>query len=660
MVEKSQKKKVTDIRGAPLTGPSITKTTEKPAKIQDKATGIVETPREKSVMEFYPAANKNEHLRYVRMIFDLITKAAKNIVMFQKGHQNTVKFVEQTSATMIDYLRVFNELTVTIKPFEFLYNNEVIYTNQELETSLSYKFFKDGVRNISFANGISHNEVASFLDVLTTDFGSLEMADEDMITLMWSKRFENVSYKIIESFHELSADEDIIDPNEFSSLLQDLQSKQSTNKDAKNKQGKSSGDAKAAKKQRLTRVLQHYDLSDFQEIMNSEASDSFANDLLNLDSKDLRKIDLLGKVRNTKLLQRFVQILLIFISEVKEGEEFNEAIELLTYLIGYLIDNKKYTWVINVLFQLREISNIKVFKIVDQDKEKSKKDEEKQSETITLLTSAVHGAITLKRIERIVDDINNGIIDDDQDAYRLILLFSTSQAVRKFILSKVEFFKSKSLRGKIINQFSKFGDELIGDIEDLLKDEDISVPQQRELITLLSKIGSDDAIKMTSAYIDSNSDELKAIILDALSQSQNEYALSAYLKAINDTSDKIRLKALSYLNYYSDVRILTKINNYVNERRFHNLSVEEKRQCLMIIANNTTKIKDSYLYDILKVFSKFKNKKFIETQASAAMTLGMLGDKTHSPFLKRQAKNMFSPKDLKEACKFAVEMLEKE
>ncbi len=254
------------------------------------------------------------------------------------------------------------------------------------------------------------------------------------------------------------------------------------------------------------------------------------------------------------------------------------------------------------------------------------------------------------------DVVSSNKLDREQDSFRLMMLLSVNPAIRKEMLTRVSHIHLKSLKDRIMEGLATSGNELCAEISDVLKAEE-SITTQRDLIHLLAMIGSDQSYEIIAAKVESASIELKMIILEALSKKQTEYAVTAYLKTLTDDNENVRLKTLEYLTLYNDLKVLNKVNDTVSENSFHERSLDEKRQCLMIIANNSSDLKKSYLYEIVEHFSLLKNRKFVETQAAAAMTLGILGDPKHKPFLQKHYKRLTAPKALKEACKYSLELL---
>jgi F0F1-type ATP synthase delta subunit len=79
------------------------------------------------------------------------------------------------------------------------YDSEQIYYSSEKEDNLALFFFKDGLRELTFKKGLLKEELEEFLKIIAMDFDR-EVIDDDIITLLWEKEFQNIQYIVDEAF----------------------------------------------------------------------------------------------------------------------------------------------------------------------------------------------------------------------------------------------------------------------------------------------------------------------------------------------------------------------------------------------------------------------------------------------------------------------------
>ena len=115
------------------------------------------------------------------------------------------KTIEDTNAKFRNFFDYRDELTFKIKQNELFCDSEQIYYNSQKEDNIALFFFKDGLREITFKKGFSVKELEDFLKILTVDYDR-EVLDDDVVTLLWERDFQNLKYVVDDAF--LTEEED--------------------------------------------------------------------------------------------------------------------------------------------------------------------------------------------------------------------------------------------------------------------------------------------------------------------------------------------------------------------------------------------------------------------------------------------------------------------
>ena len=134
-------------------------------------------------------------------VTDLVTaliKAKKNLRMYPAHHPVYDKTIDDFSLKM-SYLLEGDTVIIGINQYDLIFNDEIIYHNREKDESLALFFFKDGIRELSFLNGITRHEIREFLEIISMDFEK-EALDDDIVTLLWEKELEHVKYIVDDAF----------------------------------------------------------------------------------------------------------------------------------------------------------------------------------------------------------------------------------------------------------------------------------------------------------------------------------------------------------------------------------------------------------------------------------------------------------------------------
>ncbi len=143
-----------------------------------------------------------EHFEPVKLVRDVILallKAKKTVRMYPQNNPVYQKTLEDTYAKFNEALQYREALTLRMRQHEILFESERVYHNPEKDDNLALFFFKDGLRELTFKKGISKEEMEEFLRIIALDF-EREAVDDDIVTLLWERDFENIKYVTDETF----------------------------------------------------------------------------------------------------------------------------------------------------------------------------------------------------------------------------------------------------------------------------------------------------------------------------------------------------------------------------------------------------------------------------------------------------------------------------
>jgi hypothetical protein len=122
-----------------------------------------------------------------------LTKAFKSLQMYGMNHSSFRNFYMPFYEKMSDFLKIYNQLSFQIGKFTMLQDNRVVYKEEEMDLSIAFRLFKDGVRNIEFNTGLTSDELLLFLDVL-----SQPGKDFDVALGLWECDFSHISFYVVE------------------------------------------------------------------------------------------------------------------------------------------------------------------------------------------------------------------------------------------------------------------------------------------------------------------------------------------------------------------------------------------------------------------------------------------------------------------------------
>jgi hypothetical protein len=136
---------------------------------------------------------QTEDINIVKDILQTILKARKTLKMYPRNNPMYIKTLEETYNKFKDFFDFKDELSFKIGQNSIFYDSEEIYHKAEKEDNLALFFFKDGLRELTFKKGLPQEELEEFLKIITLDF-ERETVDEDVVTLLWERDFQNIKH----------------------------------------------------------------------------------------------------------------------------------------------------------------------------------------------------------------------------------------------------------------------------------------------------------------------------------------------------------------------------------------------------------------------------------------------------------------------------------
>jgi HEAT repeat protein len=106
------------------------------------------------------------------------------------------KFQVELESRTWSCLKEAGDITLVVQQFDLLYENYSVYHNADRNDSLAFRFYGDGVRVITFREGLEPHELRGFIDVLKRSLEAAQVQD-DVVTLLWERDFRHIQYEFI-------------------------------------------------------------------------------------------------------------------------------------------------------------------------------------------------------------------------------------------------------------------------------------------------------------------------------------------------------------------------------------------------------------------------------------------------------------------------------
>lgn len=192
-----------------------------------------------------------------------LDRASKNVRTF--GQRNVVaqKFFDQFYTELTTHLTDFGTLSFGVQREGLFFKEDMVYGSHTGETSenFGFKLYSDGIKEITFHQGIEEEDVLFFFDALWDTVGIAGTEDDDIVTRLWAKNLPTLTVVTADEVMKVSELDDVLTPqgNEpRDRLLRDIIA------DCKAKDAKELAEANQ-KKPRFSSGVTGYEVSELEQ-----------------------------------------------------------------------------------------------------------------------------------------------------------------------------------------------------------------------------------------------------------------------------------------------------------------------------------------------------------------------------------------------------------
>lgn len=134
-----------------------------------------------------------------KAVVDKLLLAVRNIAFYPQDHAVSQKSIADCHDYLKTYTEKYGAIALEVGKTSLFFQGEPIYQNPDLQSNLAYLCYRDGLEWISFAAGITHEEVLSFLSILKTQRMIEEEGKGDIITSLWEAGLVHIKYSASDS-----------------------------------------------------------------------------------------------------------------------------------------------------------------------------------------------------------------------------------------------------------------------------------------------------------------------------------------------------------------------------------------------------------------------------------------------------------------------------
>jgi hypothetical protein len=527
---------------------------------------------------------QTEDINLVKDIFQTVIKARKTLKMYPQNNPMYVKTLEETYNKFKDFLDDKDELSLKIGQNNIFYDTEEIYHKAEKEDNLALFFFKDGLRELTFKKGLLQEELEEFLKIIIMDFDREEI-DEDLVTLLWERDFQNIKH--------------IVDDT----VLIDIEGEDYETKALNDTKQKISD---------IEGLMKAYD-EEFREEDIKEVP------IISFTDKDLKM--LMNELENDSInkIEKLSDILFGILYKSDElGGILEDVLRFLKNTIKFSISQGDIKAVIQLINRAKGL-------IEDPS---TAEDMTKYMQMLLVYPSS-------EEIINLLGEVLDSSVKIDDDVFKEFIKLLDKRAILPLVnvLGELKTFR---VRAKVIDALVFLGKKDIKTLAMTLSDTRWYVV--RNIINIIRKIGDKRAIEYLLKSIRHGDIRVRKEVIRGLGEFGGEEALQPLKERLDDIDAGVRIEAARAIGNIGSNLAKNIILEKISDKEFKNRDFEEKKEFYRVLAKWSD---DHETFDFLT--KMLKKGAFLwwarnqEDRACAAFCLGLMGNKDALPYLHKQA-----------------------
>src|SRR4030043_614219 len=143
----------------------------------------------------------DEEFILARDLTSALVKAIKAFRFYPSDNPSLKGFRDQLVKRFQFFLNKYQSFVIQVGEYDLSFKDRIIYENKDVKTSLAFLLYKDGLREVRFMKGLEEWEVQGIIDVIKQS-DTINQLEDDVVTLMWEKDFEHISYLATDEFLE--------------------------------------------------------------------------------------------------------------------------------------------------------------------------------------------------------------------------------------------------------------------------------------------------------------------------------------------------------------------------------------------------------------------------------------------------------------------------
>ncbi|MGD0625031.1 MAG: HEAT repeat domain-containing protein, partial [Thermodesulfobacteriota bacterium] len=561
----------------------------------------------------------DESLLLARDLMSTFVKTIKAFRLYPPENPSLNDFRNQLFRKFQLFLNKFHSFIFQIGEYYFSFKGKIIYENTDLNTSLAFRLYKDGLRELRFMEGLEESEIQGLVDILKR-VDKIDQMEDDLVTLMWEGAFVHISYLATDEF--LDEMPGII-PKSVEEFRQHLKFEPLAHKAALDfgEEGEQDG----------------FDLEAIlSEKTGEPPSTAVQQSVYFLTPDELERLrkETEAETAPTAVFN-IIDILLEIMALEKEPEPFQDAVDVLQKMLAALLELGEFQKASDLLTRVYIILN--TYQLADWQ--------------VKITQQFIEVAGEPPQIERIgkILEKEKGVKLEEVSKYLTLLRPNSIRALIN-LLGELSNSKARRVLCDVICEIGKNGIEIISSFIN-----DHRWYLVRNIIYILARVGKEQALPYVQKGCNHGEARVRREAVQALGTIGGSKAFGLLVKALDDTDVRIRSMAALNLAKVGKKASLPHLLGVVQSKEFPKKEKAEIKAFFDAIGMSGCDEAVRPLQKLLEQRGWFDRKKKVEIRKGAANALALIGTPEAKSILKsgKNSKNH----NVRQACLQAAERL---
>ena len=167
-----------------------------------------------------------EGVKSAKALIQSFLQTMKAYRLYEASHPILSKFLDRLKKDFDTYFEELDSFFLQVGEHRLFYRGKTVYESEDIKESLAFLFYKDGIREMRFFNGLEFKEIIDFLEVVRKS-DRVNRCEDDMVTLLWEKDFSHITFTTVDEFLDGSSttvpatEQDLFDRLEYRGFDED-------------------------------------------------------------------------------------------------------------------------------------------------------------------------------------------------------------------------------------------------------------------------------------------------------------------------------------------------------------------------------------------------------------------------------------------------------